>query len=126
MHYSEQNNSQIFTESFSILNFRIYENLLLDYFGKYDITEIDFKEFWVLIKCRGEKYFTKAVSKKHSEDDILYLGLSLVEVKNTAEENRDVGYFFRIISTPCLTIKCRNFYIAFFDPIDYWDFSIKK
>ena len=105
----------LFGKDYKSISFVEYEAALSDYFSQFVVSEIDFKKFWVLKKCRGDKYFMDALKRKESPEDLLYFGLSQHEAKNFAEDNRETGTYFRLMEWPCLTIKCGNYYLAFLD-----------
>jgi hypothetical protein len=109
------NQTSLFPNDFRVIEFEEHEEELLTYFSNHEVSEIGFKEIFVLRKCRGEKYFSKAFKGLRDRANILYYGLSLEDVMNVAEHHREMGTYFRIVPTPCLTLECRKYKLSFFD-----------
>ena len=125
MNLSPNNQTPLFPKDFRILEFKDHEEELLTYFSNHEVSEIGFKEIFVLRQCRGAKNLGKTINEwghlgriaksLKDEGNILYYGLSLEEAKNVAEHHREMGTYFRIVPTPCLTLECRKYKLSFFD-----------
>ena len=128
MNVTPSNQQPLFPEDFRRLEFKDHEEELLTYFSNHEVSEIGFKEILVLRQCRGAKYSGRALRDLKDEGNILYFGLSLEKAKNVAEKHREMGTYFRIVPTPCLTLECRKFKLSFIDhPYSIFDTEkIKK